>query len=712
MNRLYKRNYSNIAFKYGKKMMPTISQTEMASLRCGTVGFDGNIFSGNPCLSDLQKYNAKLEKNERKFIELHVKKLCDNINDYQITQDQDLTKDNWDYIKKNKFLSFIIPEKYGGLEFTPHGTSQIVQMISSRSGSVGTTVMVPNSLGPGELLMKYGTEKQKNNYLPKLANGEHIPCFGLTGIVSGSDAASMTDEGIVVEKNGKKGIILNCNKRYITLAPVASLIGIAFKLRDPNNLLESGKEGITLALLSRDTPNLKVGRRHDPLSSAFMNGTIQGEDVFITFDEIIGGEEQCGNGWSMLMECLSAGRGISLPSIAVATSKLASTAVGSYARARKQFKVPIADMEGIQEKLCEVAGNTFTITSAQHLMNAMLNNGEEPSVLSAVMKQQTTERARNVINHSMDILGGSAIINGPNNYIANVYQQIPIGITVEGSNTLTRSLIIFGQGLMRSHPHLLNTVLSLEKNDKDSFRKELNGFISHSINNFMASTWMSTFRKRNKSNPISYYESQLLRYSKSFAFSSNLGLLLGKKLKFSEMTSGRYADIFSNIYLGYANLWYFQKLNNKEIEPVLIYEMDKILYDIQESFYALSENFPIKSVGKLIKFASFPYGKIYKKPNDELKKNVSDLISKPSSLRDILSENIFISNNPYDRVNMLHNSLEKIVEADDIIKNKGNYEFTENELKIINEADNYRNKIIQVDTFETLKNNNHLEKHF
>lgn len=455
-------------------MMPKISDTERAALNAGTVGFDRNIFSGKPSSKDLDKYKVpKFSADEQSFMDKDVKELCELLDDHKITEDRDMPEEFWNMCKKRGFFGMIVPSKYGGKGFSAHGHSQVVQMISTRSGSAAGTVTVPNSLGPGELLMRYGTEEQKNYFLPKLAIGDLIPCFGLTAPHSGSDAASMSEAyGEVVERNGEIGIVASFNKRYITLAPVAGCVGLAFNLKDPNNLLKgTGSEGITIALLERDHEGLNMGPRHDPLVASFMNGSVKGQDVFIPMKDIIGGQSRCGFGWNMLMDCLAEGRSVSLPASAVGGAKLAVNAVGAYSRIRKQFRVPIAEMGGVQEvrldsnkchyyifiyifvgvftyfmciptfiqlitlhsiiqALGRIASEAYILTSAQMLINSMLANHEQPAVLSAVMKYETTHRARNVVNDAMDVVGGSGICRGPNNFVGNTYMGLPIAVTV------------------------------------------------------------------------------------------------------------------------------------------------------------------------------------------------------------------------------------------------------------------------------------------
>ncbi|KNC79044.1 hypothetical protein SARC_08549 [Sphaeroforma arctica JP610] len=383
-----KRTVFGLAYNLAKKVVPRVSDTEQAALECGTVGFDRELFSGKTSLSSLGKYRAVLTAKEQAFLGNEVEQLCEMLDDYQIGIDQDLPPEAWKFLKEKKFFGMMIPEDQGGLGFSAHAHSMVDAKVNTRSPAAGVCVAVPNSLGPGELLMSYGTEEQKKYWLPRLADGREVPCFGLTGPSSGSDAASMPDHGEVVMRDGKLGIVASFNKRYITLAPIASVVGLAFKLSDPNGLLKgNGKEGITLALIPKGHPGLETGPRHDVLSIAFMNGTVKGKDVFIPIDYLIGGQKQAGFGWNMLMECLSEGRGISLPASAVSAGQIACVGVGAYARVRKQFKVPIAELEGVQEKLADIARETYTMTAGQYLMNAMLLNHEKPSVLSAVMKQ-------------------------------------------------------------------------------------------------------------------------------------------------------------------------------------------------------------------------------------------------------------------------------------------------------------------------------------
>ncbi len=642
------------------------------------------------------------------FINNEVQELCEILDDHKITEDRDFPQEFWDRCKKQGFFGMIIPKQFGGKGFSAHGHSQVVQMISTRSNSAAGTVTVPNSLGPGELLMRYGTEDQKNYFLPRLAKGELIPCFGLTAPHSGSDAASMHEAfGEVVEKDGQVGIVASFNKRYITLAPVAGVVGLAFMLKDPKGLLKgNGHEGITIALLERDHTGLQMGRRHDPLVASFMNGTVTGKDVFIPMDKIIGGQKRCGFGWNMLMDCLAEGRSVSLPASAVGGAKLAVNAVGAYARIRKQFRVPIAEMGGVQEALARIASEAYILTSAQMLINSMLAKHEQPAVLSAVMKYETTSRARHVVNDAMDVMGGAGICRGPNNMIGNGYMGIPIAITVEGANILTRSMITFGQGLNRAHPNLIKIVNTIEKGDDvKGFTKEAIGFFGHLMTNISRSLSHSVFRPRSKSNLLSYYEGNFSRLASNFAVCADLALILGGRLKFEEMLSGRFADAFGTIYLGYACMWYYKQNKNVEgIDAVFEIAMENLLQQNQAALNGIAANFPIPAIGPLMNILCFPFGTSYSGPDDKMRQKASTLISTPSGIRQLLSEGIFISKNPKDRVRMLNDILPKAVAVDKLVAaaKKAKRPLTPSEEAQVKEVQDVVNELVQVDVFDKL----------
>lgn len=543
-----------ILFNYVKKKVPKLSSTELTALRSGNTSLDKELLKGNLIIPN--KINTKKKFN----------KLDDLLKTYDNSVIYPNNNNNkWiNYLAKNRYFSFIIDEKYGGLKLSNNELSNVLTKITSLSPALGVVAMVPNSLGPGELLSKYGTDIQKNNYLPKLSSGELIPCFGLTGPNNGSDATGSIDEGIVIKKDGKIMVKVNLNKRYITLAPVSNLMGIAFNLKDPDNLIN--KSGITLALLNRNHEGLIQNTHHNPLNVGFPNGTIKGE-VLIDLEQVIGGKDFIGEGWKMLMECLSAGRGISLPATANASSKVACYGIYNYINIRHQFKLPLSKMEAIQEKFNTMIYNTFLIQSSIKLTNNILDEGNSPSVISAIMKQQCTERGREVLNHAMDIHAGSGICLGYGNFLEKFYRSAPIGITVEGSNTLTRSLIIFGQGLNKSHPHIFPLVESILDDNLGLFRQNMNNMIVHFIK-----LYVKSFNYKNT------LDNQVIKY----AALVNFVALKGGRLKSEQMLSGLMADIFSNLYLvngikySEKNEYTSKKLENYIIKRIMIENQVKI----------------------------------------------------------------------------------------------------------------------------------------
>ena len=687
---------SGYAFRIIKRILPKISATEKAALNSGSVSIDGDIFSGYLDINKLvKKYDAKLKDHENAFLNKETNELCEMIDNDKIEKNQDLSIDVWDYIKNNKFMGLVIPKKYEGLEFSPHAHSLIVEKIASRNITCAVSVMVPNSLGPGELLHQYGTDEQKKYFLPKLASGTYVPCFGLTTENSGSDAASMLDRGIVVVENGILGMRVTFSKRYITLAPVASVIGLAFKLLDPNKLLTTGKEGITVAILEKDKfSDIEIGNRHNPLNIGFMNGTIRGIDIFIPMECVIGGEEKCGFGWNMLMESLGEGRGISLPAMSLATAKLCSFGVGGYARIRKQFNISIAEMEGVKEKLAVIAGINYKLLAAQHLFNAILINKEKPPVLSAIMKYKFTEYGRITVNNGMDILGGAGICKGPMNFLASCYIATPVAITVEGSNTLTRSLIIFGQGLNRSHPHLLNIINNIETNDKESFNNNFNKIVKHTLNNLVKSIYYGTYLKFYRKNGVDidkYYEIHLNRHVANFAFSANIALLMGGKIKTAEYISGRYADILADIYMSYACLWFYKKnKTTKDIDKLLEYSINDYSKNIEINMNKIFHNFPIYFMGKIMKYTTYPFGNYYNYNCDKMNTQISNIITKPNELRNLLTDNLFISKDVNNRLNQISRGIQLFDE---------NKKYDPENISLINEITQL---VIKVDETEKL----------
>ncbi len=556
--------YSRL-FNFVKNKIPKLSSTELIALKSGNTSLDREILLGN--IKIPKKFNAINKFPDSKLNELL--KSFDNTPVYPNNNDN-----KWiNYLAKNKYFSFLIDEKYDGIKLSTHELSNVLTKIASVDPALGVTVMVPNSLGPGELLTHYGTQEQKKYYLPKLANGTYIPCFGLTGPHNGSDATGSIDEGEVIEIDGKPMIKVKINKRYITLAPVANLMGIAFNLKDPNNLL--GKSGVSLALLERNHEGLIQDTHHNPMNAGFPNGTIKGEFI-IDPTQIIGGADKIGHGWKMLMECLSAGRGVSLPATANASSKVASFGIINYIKVREQFKMPLSKMEAIQEKVNTIVYNTWIIQSAVCLTNTILDEGNSPAVLSAIMKQQCTERGREVLNHALDIHGGAGICLGYSNFLEKFYRAAPIGITVEGSNTLTRSLIIFGQGLNKSHPHIFPILESVLENDERKFKKEFNSIIGHSLK-----LYAKSFSFRSNYHCL---DQQII----NFACLTNFVALKGGLLKKEQMLSGSMADIFSNLYLALAVEYYY---NNTQVTRKLTdYIINRLMIENQYSINKVIDN--------------------------------------------------------------------------------------------------------------------------
>ena len=542
----------NRIFNVSKKLLPRISETEMIALRSGTVSIDRNIMENSISLFNFNKLKNTYNKD---YINNDLPKIYKSIENSKVYENGIFNNDLYQEIKNTKAFSFIIDNKYNGHNFNVESQSRNLVKLASVDPALGVTIMVPNSLGPGELLQHYGTEEQKNKYLPKLATGDYIPCFGLTGPNNGSDAAGKIDTGRVIMKDGKKCIQVSVNKRYITLAPISNLVGLAFNLEDPDNLLENGKEGITVALLEKGHPGLKQETYHNPLNAGFPNGTVKG-DFLIELDQIIGGEKNCGEGWKMLMECLATGRAISLPSSALASSLVSAYGVTGYANIRKQFNIPLSKMQGVQEKLANMTYNTLLIDSALRLSNAILDSGEKPSVVSAIMKQQCTERARTVLDGGMDVYAGSGICLGENNFIAKFYTAAPIGITVEGSNTLTRSLIIFGQGLNKSHPYIGSIVTNIQEDNLKDFSVNIKRMIGYTLSGYFKSLFNIT--------SFGFPDQVHSKLNVSFKNLVNVVALMGGQLKKEQIISGHMADIFSNIYLGWALKYNFNRNNFDE----------------------------------------------------------------------------------------------------------------------------------------------------
>lgn len=606
--------------------------------------------------------------------------LCQCLDDWQITHElHDLPPEVWEFLKQERFWGMIIPREYGGLGFSALAHSQVVMKIASRSVTAAVTVMVPNSLGPGELLIKYGTPAQKDYYLPRLADGREIPCFALTGPEAGSDASSIPDSGVVCRQafQGKQdvlGIRLNWDKRYITLAPVATLLGLAFQLYDPEHLLgEQEQVGISVALIPTDHDGVEIGQRHYPLDIPFQNGPNQGRDVFIPIDWLIGGQEQAGNGWRMLVECLSEGRGISLPALSTGATKVASRYTGAYARVRRQFGLPIGYFEGVEEPLARIVGNTYLLDAARVLTATAIDQGHRPAVVTALLKYQATERMRRTINDAMDIAGGAGICMGPSNYLARAYQSIPIGITVEGANILTRSLIVFGQGALRCHPYLLKEMQAAQAEDLSAFDRAFTGHARHLLANLGRSIWYGLSNARFVTQGTPYtrpYYRYLTRLSSQFALLADYAALsLGGSLKRRERLSGRMADILANLYLCSAVLKHFEAQGEPEADlPLLNYSCKLTIHRAQQAMLAAFHNLPYPLLAKTLRTFMYPYGKPYTPPDDRLIHKVARLALSPSTTRDRLTAGVYITNDPDDRMGRIEDALHKTLAANAVHK--------------------------------------------
>jgi acyl-CoA dehydrogenase len=719
-----------------RRIMPVMSDTERAALEAGTVWWEADLFTGGPNWQRLRGFPApRLSPEEQAFLEGPVEELCGMIDDWEITEElRDLTPQTWDYMKRQGFFGMIIPRRYGGLEFSANAHSLVVLKVASVSISAGVTVMVPNSLGPAKLLLAYGTDDQKDYYLPRLANGTEIPCFALTGPEAGSDAASMPDTGIVCRQayGGKPdvlGIRLNWEKRYITLGPVATLLGLAFHLYDPDHLLGDQEDiGITLALIPTSTPGIEIGKRHFPMNQSFMNGPNRGHDVFIPMDWVIGGQACLGMGWRMLMNCLSDGRAISLPALSTAAGQKMSRAVGAYAAVRKQFKLPIGRFEGIAEVLARIAGTTYVMNAARGFTTAAIDSGEDPSVASAIVKYHLTERMRVVVNDAMDILGGCGISMGPGNFVARGYEALPIGITVEGANILTRNLIIFGQGAIRCHPYLYREMQAAERNDPDAFDDALRGHLSHVLGLAVCGLFHGLTGARLLGAPVRGVRGDLYRRFErlclDFALTTEMALLsLGGSLKRRESLSGRLGDVLSLLYLGSAVLKHHHDHGEPDDElPLLEWACADLQFALQERLCEVFDNLPNRVVAALARLLCFPLGKPAKRPRDALGRTVAELVLAPGEARDRLTDGVYLPRDADAPLARLDEALRKTVAAEPALRTlrramqdgtlqRGDPEacldagltagvITETEAETIRAAVAARRIVIQVDEFD------------
>jgi len=664
-------------YAWAKTVLPEMSATEAEAIQAGDVWWDAELFTGAPdwdALLDIPA--AELTAEEQAFLDGPVETLCAMLDDWKISwEDMDLSPDAWAFIKREKFLGMIIPKRYGGLEFSAYAHSEVVRKISTRSVAAAVTVMVPNSLGPGELLMKFGTDEQRDRWLPRLADGREIPAFGLTSPEAGSDAASMTDEGVICEGEyeGRKvlGVRLNWKKRYITLGPIATVLGLAFKMRDPDRLLGGEEDlGITVALIPTDTAGVVIGRRHIPAMQAFINGPNEGHDVFLPLDAILGGPERIGQGWMMLNAALAAGRGISLPSLSAAGAALAARTTGAYARVRQQFHIPVGEFEGVQERLARIAANAWLLDAARRFTCSGLALGHHPSVVSAIMKHGATERMRIAANDAMDVHAGNSVIDGQINYLGGFYCSVPVGITVEGANILTRSLIVFGQGAIRAHPYILKEMEALADKDVgrglEAFDAVFWTHVVHSLRTArraFTSAWTDgAFGPAPASSPARRHYRRLGRYAAAFALASDMALLtMGGSLKRQEMLSARFGDILSELYLLSAALKRWEDEGQQAADrPLLDYVMADGFLTIERRLKEILDNFPSRPAAWLLRVFVLPFGVVRTGPRDATARACARLLLEPSPTRDRLTENVYIGDGAVGR---LEHAFEQVIDT-------------------------------------------------
>jgi acyl-CoA dehydrogenase len=665
------------------KVTPKLSDTEQTALEAGTVGFEGELFSGKPDWHELLKQpKPELSVEEKAFLDGPVEQLCGMLDDWQITHElADLPPEVWDFIKKHKFFGMIIPKQYGGLGFSALAHSAVLQKLATMSATVASTVAVPNSLGPAELLLHYGSDEQKNFYLPRLAVGEEIPCFALTGPYAGSDATSIPDYGIVCKQmvDGVEtiGMRLNFDKRYITLAPIATVVGLAFRLYDPDHLLGDKDDlGITLALLPRNTPGLEIGRRHFPLNVPFQNGPVRGKDIFAPLSTLIGGPHMAGHGWRMLVECLSVGRAISLPSNATGGVRMATAATGAYARMRKQFGLAVARFEGVEEALARIGGLTYATAALSRATAAAVDRGEKPAVPSAIAKYHATEWGRAVAGDAMDVHGGKAVQLGPKNYAGRAWQGVPIAITVEGANIMTRSLMIFGQGAIRCHPYVLKEMQALSIADYSerlkAFDRALFGHLGFGISNAVRSFVLGLTGARIGDAAgdayVRRYYRKLNRYSAALALCADTFMgVLGGKLKFKEKLSARLGDVLSYLYIASAMLKRYEDTGRPEADrPLLAWAFHECMWRTQMALDGAIRNFPVRPVGWLLRVLVFPFGRREVPPSDRLGRRVAAIITAPGEARDRLLEWTYLTPTPNNTVGRMNELLPDVIAAEPV----------------------------------------------
>src|SRR5262245_35264272 len=668
-----------------RRLLPPMSSTEKEALEAGTVWWDGELFTGGPKWSKLiSAQPPRLTAEEQAFLDGPCEELCRMLDEFDITHRRgDLPPHVWDFIKSRGFFAMIIPKKYGGLEFSAYAHSCVLVKVASRSVTASSTIALPNSLGPAELLLHYGTEEQKNHYLPRLARGEEVPCFALTGPRAGSDAASLPDTGVICKGvyEGREiiGVRLNFSKRYITLAPIATVIGLAFRLFDPDRLLgEKIDHGITCALIPRNTPGVTIGRRHFPLNVPFQNGPIQGKEVFVPLDCIIGGMKMAGQGWRMLVEQLSVGRCISLPSNSAGGAKAGVYASTAYARIRRQFSQPIGRFEGVEAALARMAGAAYIMDAARSVTTGAIDGGEKPSVPAAMLKYHCTELDRQVANDAMDVHGGKGIMLGPKNYLARGYEIVPIAITVEGANILTRSLMILGQGAIRCHPFVLREMNAAREKDKAKSLREFDaalfGHIGYTLSNaarsiVMAAT-LARFSATPETGPARRYYQHINKFSAQFAFATDIAMLtLGGYLKQKEHLSARLGDVLSSLYMASMVLKHYENQGRPEADlPLVEWSLRSLLYQSQEQLHGFLRNFPNRWMAALMRLVIFPRGRTYFAPSDRLGRQIVESLMLPSEARERLAEGIYKTVEPGNPLGLLQEALVLSVSAEPLEK--------------------------------------------
>jgi len=667
------------SYKHAAKSVPTLTATEEEALNAGDTWLEEDIFRGAPNWKRLSEVSSELSKEEQAFLDNEVEELCAMLEEWRIVEEYDLPKPVWSFMKDKGFFGLVIPKEYEGKGFSARAHSDVVMKIASRSAVAAVTCMVPNSLGPGELLNYYGTEAQKANYLPKLAKGIEIPCFALTEPEAGSDATGLQSMAkVCIQKvDGKEVLglfIKKLNKRWITLAPVATLIGLAVNLQDPDGLLKGeGQEGITCLLIPRATQNLEIGNRHLPAHQPFMNGSIRGKDIFVPIDCIIGGQQNAGRGWHMLVECLSIGRSISLPALAASTSSLAYMVTGAFARIRRQFRVEIGHFEGVQEKLAEIAGLNYLVNATRLLTVAAVNQHKKPSVASAITKYWNTELARRVINNAMDVHAGRAVVVGPRNYMSGMYVGIPISVTVEGANIMSRNLLIFGQGSMACHPYIRSEFYALANSDyqafKDVFWKHVHYFFQNVAKALSSALTFGIFIRTPKTR-LRWAYKRVARLSHAFAFLADASLLiLGGGLKRKERVSARLGDGLSYLYLAMAILRYC-KMNEETPEDKLHakWALSYCFYNAEQALLSLCRNFPSRISGMLMRLIAFPLGKTSRYPSDALESRLAGVMMENNPYRDRFKKHLYLSGDPQQAVDRVENALQLLIKHADLYK--------------------------------------------